>query len=114
FQDGYTGLDDYHYDQAGNLITDKNKKITSVTYTIFNKPEYVTFENGSTIRYIYTANGQKIREIVQDTELSTEITRHYVSDMVYIDTSFQYLLTTNGRLIYDNPSEKHKYEYFVK
>ncbi|TEB40277.1 hypothetical protein D0809_31430, partial [Flavobacterium circumlabens] len=35
--------DDYTYDANGNLITDKNKNITAITYNHLNLPKKITF-----------------------------------------------------------------------
>jgi hypothetical protein len=52
--------DDYSYDDYGNLITDKNKNITAISYSHLNLPKKIVFGTGNTIEYIYNAAGQKL------------------------------------------------------
>jgi RHS repeat-associated protein len=54
---------DYVYDDNGNLITDKNKGITNITYNYLNLPTQVTFGSGN-ITYIYDAIGNKLSKTV--------------------------------------------------
>jgi len=46
-------LDDFEYDDYGNMIVDRNKKITNITYNHLNLPKKITFENNQSIEYIY-------------------------------------------------------------
>ena len=57
FIDGNPTGDDYIYDRNGNLIADKNKGITSITYNYLNLPQTVTLAVNKTITYIYDAAG---------------------------------------------------------
>jgi RHS repeat-associated protein len=70
FQDDTQGItdpvDDYTYDDNGNMKTDDNKKITSITYNHLNLPTKIVFNNSedNKIEYLYNAIGQKLRKIV--------------------------------------------------
>ena len=54
-------VDDYTYDANGNMLTDANKGITSITYNHLNLPTQVTLGSGN-IQYIYDATGVKTEE----------------------------------------------------
>ena len=62
FKDGNTTGNDYEYDLNGNLINDKNKKIT-ITYNRYNQPAQVSFSDSSIV-YAYSATGAKLSEAV--------------------------------------------------
>ncbi|WP_303318945.1 DUF6443 domain-containing protein [Flavivirga abyssicola] len=65
FKDGNTIGDDYMYDANGNMIEDKNKGITSISYNHLNLPTQITIFNDihdGTIQYIYDANGIKLKK----------------------------------------------------
>ncbi|GIQ61315.1 hypothetical protein Flavo103_44500 [Flavobacterium collinsii] len=62
-EDSNTG-DDYVYDLNGNMISDTNKNITSITYNHLNLPTQITFATTGNIVYIYNANGIKLSKTV--------------------------------------------------
>ncbi|MCI5051042.1 MAG: DUF6443 domain-containing protein [Candidatus Pacebacteria bacterium] len=64
FKDDTSRSPDYTYDANGNLISDKNKGITSITYNFLNLPERINFNSSGTnyIIYTYDATGQKLRK----------------------------------------------------
>jgi hypothetical protein len=64
FKDNSSGTDDYSYDANGNMITDSNKGITSITYNYLNLPTKIAFGAGNNISYIYNATGQKVQKLV--------------------------------------------------
>lgn len=100
----------YDYDASGNLIEDKSKNITSVSYTFFNKPQVVTFSNGNTIRYSYDAGGNKVQEISTEGVVSTKL--NYIANGIYKDEVLQYLGTAEGRT--DMSKTMPQEQYFVQ
>ena len=85
FKDDYTGSgtdtsNDYTYDANGNMETDTNKGITSITYNHLNLPTQVHIGTGN-ISYIYDATGVKLKKIV-----SAGTTTEYAGNYVYEDT----------------------------
>ncbi|MEM0544055.1 RHS repeat-associated core domain-containing protein [Flavobacterium sp. j3] len=73
--DGLTDpVNDYAYDALGNMISDQNKGITSISYNHLNLPIKIIFNNNTNTRieYLYTANGQKTQKKVYTS--STEMT----------------------------------------
>ncbi|MDX6187771.1 DUF6443 domain-containing protein [Flavobacterium sp. Fl-318] len=98
--------DDYTYDVNGNLITDKNKNITAITYNHLNLPKKITFGTTGSIEYIYNATGQKLEKIVNETG-KPAITTNYLESFQYKDNILEffpmaegYVKTTNGALSY--------------
>lgn len=59
FDNGTAGVDDYGYDEAGNLTYDLNKSMTSMTYNVLNLPSRLTY-GSRTIDYLYDASGLKL------------------------------------------------------
>jgi RHS repeat-associated protein len=68
FKDGNvklnTNLDDYQYDDFGNMIIDRNKGITNINYNHLNLPRYIVFNNNNqtSLSYTYNAAGQKVKK----------------------------------------------------
>jgi RHS repeat-associated protein len=67
------GSADYTYDLNGNLASDANKKITSVTYNYLNMPEVITVNGKGTIQYIYDAAGIRYQKIVTENNASVNL-----------------------------------------
>ena len=63
FTDGASTTTEYSYDSNGNLVSDANKGISSITRNEIDLPQTVTFSGGSTINYYYAADGTKLREV---------------------------------------------------
>ncbi|PHS04932.1 MAG: hypothetical protein COA88_13040 [Kordia sp.] len=65
FNDGNTSGNDYTYDFNGNMKTDANKQITSISYNHLNLPVTIYFLNpGDEITYVYDAAGVKLEKKV--------------------------------------------------
>lgn len=70
-------VDDLTLTRTGNQLTsvsDSGRGISSVTWNEIDLPQTVTFSNGSTINYYYSADGTKLREVrtVSGTVLETD------------------------------------------
>jgi len=108
---GYVNPDDeYIYDANGNMITDANKGIT-VTYNHINLPEEIDFGNGNKIKYLYTANGAKIKKTVE-TNSSISSTVHYAGNFVYNGNQLEHIVSSEGRVIKDGTT--FEYQYFLR
>lgn len=84
FNDGHTGVDpDFVYDSFGNMIEDKNKGITNITYNHLNLPVQVDFGTQGNITYLYSADGIKLQKAV--TEGSNTTTIEYRDGFQYQD-----------------------------
>ena len=77
-------VDDFEYDTFGNLIKDRDKDIQTVVYNHLNLPVKVTFGNGASLAYTYTANGTKIKKTATDAQSATTATE-YVDGFQYTD-----------------------------
>src|SRR5690606_8321143 len=67
FKDGNTDpmLDDYEYDANGNMIKDRNKGISNISYNHLNLPTQIEFEGtNNKITYLYNSVGQKLKKTV--------------------------------------------------
>jgi RHS repeat-associated protein len=83
FKDGINTDDDYSYDANGNMISDKNKGITSIAYNHLNLPTQITFDNSSSISYFYDAWGVKQKKIVDDNENESLEETYYAGNYIY-------------------------------
>lgn len=115
------GLDDYLYDENGNLTSDKNKKISSIQYNHLNLPEIITIKQDDgttdkgTITYSYDAGGVKLKKTVLDKTITpnkTTITL-YSGGAVYENDVLQFLGHEEGRIRFVpvEGATPHKFEY---
>ena len=61
FADGADQPEEYTYDANGNMTADLNKHIRKISYNTQNLPQEVRFDDGSSIAYLYDADGNKLR-----------------------------------------------------
>jgi RHS repeat-associated protein len=74
---------DYTYDENGNMVSDNNKGISSISYNHLNLPTSVGFAGQqAAISYVYDATGVKQKKIVAGSGIST-ITTEYAGNYVY-------------------------------
>ncbi len=99
------GNDDYIYDVNGNLLSDANKGITSITYNHLNLPTLITFTSGN-ITYIYDATGVKQKKIV-----STGATTEYAGNYVYENGQLQFFNTAEGYVEPSGSTYSYVYQY---
>ena len=85
-----------------------NKNILSIEYNALNLPCEVTFGNGNTVSYLYSAGGTKLRTAHTVGGVST--TTDYLGNVVYENGSPKLLLTDVG---YVSLSDG-KYHYYLK
>ena len=97
------------YDNNGNLTKDSNKGIASITYNSLNLPQVVTFSNGNTITYLYTADGRKLRtvHVINGTATTTD----YCGNVIYENGTQKLLLTEEG---YIDLANGNAYYYYLK
>lgn len=62
FTDRVSQTTEYTYDANGNLTSDLNRGISSVTYNLLNLPARISWSDGSTVSYRYDADGTLLRE----------------------------------------------------
>jgi RHS repeat-associated protein len=105
FQDKNNGSNpDYTYDPNGNLISDYNKSITSITYNYLNLPSVIAITGKGTITYTYDASGSKLQKTTLDQTVTPNKTTSYfyAGDYVYrnggtLDT-LEFISHPEGRL----------------
>ena len=80
----------------GNLITDRNKNITAITYNHLNLPTKITFNGDANqyISYLYNATGEKIQKIIKN--IDSLSTTHYINGFPYFDNVLQFFPTPEG------------------
>ena len=108
FKNGANATTEYMYDANGNLTKDLNKNITDIQYNFLNLPDIVTFSDGSTISYLYSADGVKLRTIHKIG--STTTTTYYCNNVVYENGVQKLLLTEEGYISLND----NKYHYYLK
>ena len=94
FCQGVSLSDKYTYDHNGNLTKDLNKNISNIQYNSLNLPSVVTFTDGSTITYTYSADGKKLRtvHVINGTTTTTD----YCGNVLYENGVAKTLLTEAG------------------
>ena len=120
FTDGANEEEEYAYDANGNMTTDLNRGIESITYDWNNMPREITFTSGAITRYTYDAAGRKLRAeyitpltasanyalgptppIVPPLTLYDLSTVDYHGDCVLRNDSLERVLTPNGYIASD-------------
>ncbi len=111
--DGYkentSYIEDFSYDVNGNMIENKDKNITEITYNHLNQPQYVQFgpftENGTDylgagIEYVYTATGEKIQKKVikykPDSRPFFNPIVDYVEGVIYENSNLKFINHPEG------------------
>ncbi len=104
FIDGNKSGNDYEYDANGNMIIDRNKGITNITYNHLNLPVNVTLAGG-TINYTYDASGNKLRKIANST------TTEYAGNYKYVNGTLEFFNHAEGYVQKDGSSFSYVYQY---
>jgi hypothetical protein len=68
------GSSDYSYDVNGSIVSDGNKKISSITYNHLNLPGTITVIGKGSIDYVYDATGNKLKKVVHEQGQSDKAT----------------------------------------
>jgi RHS repeat-associated protein len=106
FINGNTGTDDYAYDANGNLISDKNKGITAITYNHLNLPVQVNKGPSNYIIYTYDATGRKLSQQVFGTGAKTT---DYLSEMILENNALTFINFSDGRVLPDGANWEYQY-----
>ena len=110
FADGATETQEYGYDVNGNVIADKNKGISSITYTLFGKPSLVNFTDGRKIEYVYDASGTKLIMRTYEAGASTaKLTTDYVNEFVYENGALSFFSSPEGRVVIKGSALEYQY-----
>lgn len=125
FHDGDSWIDDYRYDQNGNMTFDFNKSIDSIHYNHLNLPDTITVSGKGGIRYTYDAMGNKLQKTVTDTTggATTRTTYKYAGTFVYKNDTLELLNHLEGRIRplkidttqgFAPANLRYSYDYFMK
>ena len=117
FTDGADAEREYTYDGDGNMVSDLNKGIVSISYNSLNQPMDIVFSDGSRIRYSYASDGTKLSALYH-LRLSTSVNgpsstpdsagryvdtrRDYCGDMEYEDGEYRRLNYPGGHIEEDD------------
>ncbi len=96
---------EYTYDGNGNMTSDANKGITSISYNHLNLPTQISINgngNTGTITYIYDATGTKLQKTV-----GSSVTE-YADNYIYENGNLQFFSQPEG---YITPNGKGGYDY---
>lgn len=102
--------DEYTYDANGNITKDSNKGISNIHYNLLNLPEAVAFNNGDSIKFFYSAEGEKLK--VEYVIGGTTTNTCYCANVVYENNNQKYLLNDEG--YYDLGGINGGYHYYLK
>jgi len=102
FKDGVNTIDDYRYDDFGNLIRDYNKNIISISYNHLNLPTVIYFDNGNKIKYFYNAEGSKFKKVIE--EAGVETTTCYLDIFQYKEYFLKFFSQPEGYVNYTESS----------
>ncbi|WP_315817065.1 hypothetical protein [Paraflavitalea speifideaquila] len=114
---------DYTYDPNGNLVSDANKNISSITYNHLNLPQIMQVSGKGSIEYVYDAFGGKLKKQVIDlTQSPGKVTNTlYLGGAVFQDDTLQLIGHEEGRLRYvkrkfvnGDSTWNLVYDYFLK
>ncbi|XLS30041.1 DUF6443 domain-containing protein [Flavobacteriaceae bacterium M23B6Z8] len=95
---------EYSYDANGNMISDSNKGIASITYNHLNLPTQVAMPNG-TISYIYSATGVKQKKIADNTVESSLTSTEYAGNYIYENGNLKQFSHAEGYVEVDTNGE---------
>ncbi|MBL7867151.1 MAG: RHS repeat-associated core domain-containing protein, partial [Flavobacterium lindanitolerans] len=116
--DGITDpVDDYDYDDFGNMTADQNKGITQVTYNHLNLPTKILFGGEAwKIEYLYTADGRKVRKTAPylDSGIDGGIgarTMDYLGGFHYQDGILRFFPTAEGYVDVTKNKVGYSYSY---
>jgi len=117
FKDDYTGsgadpTNDYTYDINGNLLSDANKGITSILWNHINLPTEIKFNNSNTqkINYTYSADGIKVRKVVNDNGAVT--TTDYAGAYQYVNNDLKFIKNIEDGYVYPKSGGGFGYAYY--
>jgi RHS repeat-associated protein len=90
------GSTDYSYDVNGNMVSDANKKISSIAYNYLNLPGTITITGKGSIDYTYDAVGNKLKKVVHETGQPDKTTLYLFG--TYENDVLQFLPQEEGRI----------------
>ena len=104
FDDGADSDLEYAYDQNGNMTKDLNKDITEIKYNLMNLPAKITYSDGKSLSFTYSANGERLS--VTHNMVYTGDFNAYFGHFIYRNGSLNRVLVDGG---YIYSSQYHFY-----
>jgi RHS repeat-associated protein len=102
----------YTYDPNGNLKSNLDKQISTISYNHLNLPSEISFNTGAKIRFTYDAEGNKLTQRTYNTSGTLTTTQDYLGEFVYQNGALDYLIHEEGRVAAE-PTGLF-YEYYLK
>jgi hypothetical protein len=102
----------YGYDANGNLTSNLDKQIQTITYNHLNLPAEIKFTTNAMIRFAYDAEGNKLTQKTYNTSGTLTKTQDYIGEFVFQDGALDYLIHEEGRVAIELGT--HQYEYYMK
>ena len=94
------------------MTKDLNSWIENIEYNVLNLPKLITFANGGTIRYTYSATGEKLRAEYTMTSDSITKTTDYCGNLIYEQGRPKMLLVDGGYVTFnDNANSNDSLSY---
>ncbi len=112
FKDGADSSTEYTYDAVGNMTSDKNKGITSITYNVINQPQKITFSDGKTTEYVYSYDGTKLQTIHKTQQPQTSATTTYCGNMIYENGALKQMLVDGGYVTFSGATPV--YHFYIQ
>ena len=110
FRDGASMAVEYTYDRNGNMTSDLNRRISSVSYNRQNRPARIK-HSGGTETFTYLPDGTKRGRTVLGKDWSLSRTE-YRGNMVCADDTLKYILFDGGLIAMDGASPE--YLFFLR
>ena len=102
---------DYTYDVNGNLLSDTNKGITSISYSHFDLPTEVVFDNNPNkkVSYIYGADMTRLKKVITDG--GTTNTVDYAGKFIYENNNLQFMSHAGGYTVSNGNNWDYIYQF---
>ena len=124
FRDWADAVEEYEYDENGNMTKDLNSNISLVEYNFLNLPSKIEFMDGSTTWYTYDAMGRKLRAEYLKVGTQDTLRTDYCGNLIYEQGRPKMLLVDGGYVTFnDNASDSlsfgegwggASYHYYLK
>jgi len=112
FRDGADSSAEYTYDAVGNMTSDKNKGITSITYNDINQPQKITFSDGKTTEYVYSYDGTKLQTVHKTQQPQTSNTTTYCGNLIYENGALKQMLVDGGYVTFSGATPV--YHFYIQ
>ena len=118
FRDGADAVEEYEYDENGNMTKDLNSNISSISYNFLNLPSRIEFMDGSTTRYTYDATGRKLRAEYLKAGTQDTLRTDYCGNLIYEQGRPKMLLVDGGYITFNdnangNVNDSLQWHYYL-